>query len=132
MQKIKSFNLSGVVNILKCCLLGIVITLVGIVALAFVLKFVDLSSITINYINDIIKGLAIFVIMLCIKKHNPDKLLLKSVVAGIIYAFLSFVIFSILNGSFVFNLAFVYDLLFSVIVAVLITIIINILKRKTI
>lgn len=132
MQKMKSFNLSDVVNILKCCLLGIVITLVGIVALAFVLKFVDLSSTTINYINDIIKGLAIFVIMICIKKHNPDKLLLKSVVAGSIYAFLTFVIFSILNGSFVFNLAFVYDLLFSVIVAVLITIIINILKRKTI
>lgn len=132
MQKVKSFSLSGVVNILKCCLLGVVVTLVGIVILAFVLKFVDLSSTMINYINDIIKGLSIFVIMLCIKKHSSDKLILKAIGAGIIYALLTFIIFSILNGSFVFNLAFVYDLLFSVIVAVLITIIINILKRKTI
>ena len=132
MNKVKSFNLSGVVNILKCCMLGVVVTLVGIVVLAFVLKFVDLSSTMINYINDIVKVLAIFVIMLCIKKHNPDKLILKSIGAGLVYALLTFIIFSILNGSFALNLAFVYDLLFSVIVAVIVTIIINILKRKTI
>ena len=130
MQKVKSFNLSGVVNILKCCLLAIVITLLGIVILAFVLKFVDLSSVAINYINDIIKGLAIFIMMLCIKKRNSEKLLIKSIFAGAIYAVLCFVIFSILNGSFVLDMAFVYDLLFSVAAAVLVTIIINVLKRK--
>lgn len=132
MQKIKSFNLGNVVNILKCCLLGIVVTLVGIVVLAFVLKFVDLSSVVISYINDIIKGLAIFTTLLCVKKHNSDKLLIKSVFVGIVYALLTFIIFSILNGSFNFSLSFVYDLIFSVIVSVLITIIMNILKRKTI
>jgi len=132
MQKVKSLNLNGVVNIIKCCLLGIVVTLIGIVILAFVLKFVDLSSIVINYINNAIKGLAIFIVMLCIKKQNPDKLLLKAIFAGIIYATLSFLIFSALNGSFNLNISFVYDILFSVIVAMIITIIINILKRKTI
>ena len=132
MGKVKSFNLNWVVNIIKCCLFAIVITLVGIVTLAFVLKFVDLSSITINYINDIIKGFAIFIMMLRVKKYSSYKLVLKAVLAGFVYAFLSFIIFSILNGSFVFNLAFVYDLLFAVIVAVLITIIMNILKHKTI
>lgn len=132
MQKIKSLNWGSAINILKCCLLGIIFTLLGIVLLAFVLKFVDLSSMVISYINDIIKGLAIFIAMLRVKKHNQDKLLIKSVFVGIIYALLTFVIFSILNGSFVFNLTFVYDLLFSVIVAVLITIIMNIMKRKTI
>lgn len=132
MQKVKSFNLSGFVNILKCCLLAIVVTLVGIVLLAVVLKFVDLSSMVISYINDIIKALAIFVMILCIKKRNSDKLLVKSIVGGILYALLSFVVFSILNGSFTFNLSFLYDLLFSVIVSVIITIIINILKRKTV
>ena len=130
MQKVKLVNAGGVVNILKCCLLGIVITLLGIVILAFVLKFVDLSSVAINYINDIIKGLSIFIMMLCIKKRNSEKLLIKSVFAGIIYAVLCFLIFSILNGSFILDMAFVYDLLFSIAVAVLVTIIINVLKRK--
>jgi len=130
MQKVKSLNSNGVINILKCCLLAIVITLLGIVILAFVLKFVDLSSVVINYINDIIKGLAIFIMMICIKKRNPDKLVVKSIFAGAIYAVLCFVIFSILNGGFVLDMAFVYDLLFSIAVAVLVTIIINVLKRK--
>jgi len=130
MQKVKSFNSNGVVNILKCCLLAIIITLLGIVVLAFVLKFVDLSSVAINYINDVIKGLAIFIMMLCIKKRNPEKLLLKSIFAGIIYSVLCFVIFSILNGSFILDMAFVYDLLFSIAVALIVTIIINILRRK--
>ena len=130
MQKVKSVNTGGVVNILKCCLLAIVITLLGIVILAFVLKFIDLSSVAINYINNIIKGLAIFIMMLCIKKRNPDKLLMKSILAGALYAILCFVIFSILNGSFLLDMAFVYDLLFSIAVAVLVTIIINVLKRK--
>ena len=130
MQKVKSVNSGVLVNIFKCCLLGIVITLLGIVILAFILKFVDLSGVTINYVNNTIKGFAIFIMMLCIKKRNSDKLLLKSVFAGIIYAVLCFIIFSILNGSFVLDMAFVYDLLFSVVVAVIATIIINILKRK--
>ena len=130
MQKVKSVNAGGVVNILKCCLLGIVITLLGIVILAFVLKFVDLSSVTINYINDIIKGLSIFIVMICIRKRNPDKLLIKSIFAGALYAVLCFIVFSILNGSFILDMAFVYDLLFSVAVAVLVTIIINVLKHK--
>ena len=131
MNKTKSVNFSGVINILKSALLGIVITLVGIVVLAFVLKFVDLSTTTINYINNIIKGLAIFVMMLSIKKHNPSKLLIQAIFAGLVYALLSFAIFSILNGSFVINFSLVYDLLFSVIVAVIVTIIINLLKRKS-
>jgi len=132
MQKIKGLNIGGVLKILKACLLAIVVTLVGIMLLAIVLKFVDLSSMVINYINDIIKVLAIFIMVHCIKKQDEEKLLIKSIFAGIIYAVLSFVIFSILNGSFNFNITFIYDLLFSVIVAIIITIIVKILKRKTI
>lgn len=131
MQKIKSINFDSFINILKSCLMGIVTTLIGIVILAFVLKFVDLSTTTIGYINNVIKGLSIFVTILSIKKHNPSKLILKSIVAGILYAVISFVVFSILNGEFQLGLSFVYDLLFSVIVAFVITIILNLLKKKS-
>ena len=130
MQKVKSLNSGVKGNILKSCLLAIVITLLGIVVLAFVLKFADISSKTINYINIVIKGLAIFVMIVCIKNRNPEKLLVKAIIAGMLYAVLCFVIFSILNGSFVFDLAFVYDILFSVAVAIIVTIIMNVLKRK--
>lgn len=132
MEKVKSFKFLNILNILKCCLLAILITLIGIVILAVVLKFANLNLTVISYINDIIKAISIFIMILCIKRAGEEKLLLKAILAGAIYSVFSFTIFSILNGGFVFNLGFVYDLLFAIIVAVITSIILNILKRKTI
>ncbi|MBE5741282.1 MAG: TIGR04086 family membrane protein [Clostridiales bacterium] len=130
MQKLKSFKFSSILSIIKCCLLGIVVTLLGVVIFAVVLKFTDLNTTVISYINDVIKAISIFVMVLCIKKANDDKLLLRSIVGGVLYAVLSFVVFSILNGGFAFNLSLLYDLLFSVIVSAIASVIINIVKRK--
>ena len=94
------------------------------------LKFTDLSSLVISYINDAIKALSIFVVMLCIKKSNDGKLMLKAVLAGIIYACIAFIIFSIMNGGFVFNMSFVFDLLFAIVVAIITSIIVNLTIRK--
>lgn len=132
MQKMKSIKLSGILNILKCCLLGVVVTLVGIVILALVLKFTDLNSFVVGYLNDIVKAISLFVVIICLKRISEEKLLLKSIIAGCVYTLISFIIFSVLNGSFVINLSLIYDLLFAVIVSVLISIILNVLKRKTI
>lgn len=130
MQKLKSLNWSGAVCVIKCCLIGIVVTLVGIVAFAVVLKFADLSTKVIGYVNDVIKALSIFVMVLLLKKCSGEKLLLKSIFGGVAYAVLSFVIFSILNGSFGLNLSVLYDLLFAVIVAVIASVIINLLNKR--
>ncbi len=132
MQKMKSINWSGVINLIKCCLIGIVATLIGVVIFAFVLKFANLPSTFVCYINDTIKGFGIFITILCLKRIDDGRLLLKSIFAGLIYAVLCFVIFSILNGRFNLNLAFLYDLLFAVIVAVISAVIINLLKHKTV
>ncbi len=130
MQKIKSLNFSGLISIIKCCLIGIIFTLAGIVAFAVVLKFVDVPSNAIGYINDVIKGISIFVMVLFLKKGSNEKLLLKSALGGIVYAVLSLIIFSILNGSFSFNLTVVCDLVFALIVAIVASIIVNVLSKK--
>ena len=131
MQKLKSFNWSGILNVIKCCLVGIVTTLIGIVFFAIVLKFADFSSTIINYVNNVIKTLSIFIMVLCLKRRGEDKLLIKSIIAGTLYSLLSFIVFSIINGGFDFNLSLLYDLLFAVIVSVIAAVIINItFKRK--
>ncbi len=132
MQKIKSLNFSGVLSIIKSCLLGIITTLIGVVLLAVVLKFADLSTNLISWINNIIKVISIFVIMVTLKRSNGEKLLLKGTFAGVFYAIISFVVFSILNKNFSFNLSFVYDLLFAVIVALIASIVLNLLGKKNI
>ncbi len=131
MQKLKSFNWSGILSIIKCCLVGIVTTLIGIVFFAIVLKFADFSSTIINYVNNVIKTLAIFIMILCLKRRGEDKLLIKSIIAGALYSLLSFIVFSVINGGFTFNLSFLYDLLFAVIVSVIAAVVVNItFKRK--
>lgn len=130
MQKVK-INFSNLGLFIKVALTGIVSTLVGVLIFSVVLKFVDLPSTAISYINDIIKVLSIFVMVLILKKSDGSKLLLKSIIVGSLYAVLCFVVFSILNGTFAMNMSFVFDLLFAVIVSAIAAVIVNTLKRKT-
>lgn len=130
MQKIKSLNWSGFLSIIKCCMIGILTTLIGLIIFAVILKFVDLSTNIIGYVNDAIKAVSIFVMLFCIKKTNGDKLILQSIFAGLLYAVLSLIVFAILNKGFSFNLTILYDILFALIVSVIVAIIINLLHKK--
>lgn len=131
MQKTK-LNFSGLLSIIKCVLIGIITTLLGIVIFSIILKFADLSSMIISYVNDVIKGFSIFIMVMCLKRKAEGHLLVRALIAGVMYALLSFVVFSILNGGFVFNMSFVYDLLFAIIVSAIVSVIINILNRKSV
>ena len=131
MQKFKSLNPSGLLNLFKCALIGIVSTLVGTLTLAVVLKFTNLNSNIISHINNIIKIFSVFIMVICIKRNNEEKLMVKVLFSGAIYTFLSFIIFSILNGAFVWNMSFIYDLIFSIIASAISFVIISILKNKT-
>ena len=131
MNKIKSINWSNILKLLKCALIGIVATLIGTVIFAFILKFANVSSTFVSYINNLIKTISIFVMIMCIKRTFNEKLIVKSILAGIIYAVLSFFVFSIVNGSFILDLSFLYDLLFAEVVAVVCSVIINLISPKT-
>ena len=131
MNKIKSINWNNVFKLLKCALVGIVATLIGTVIFAFVLKFANLSSTFISYINNLIKTISIFVMITCIKRTFSEKLIIKSILAGIIYAIFSFFVFSIINGSFVLDLSFLYDFLFAEVISVVCSVIINLISPKT-
>lgn len=130
MEKSRIFSLKNLLSVLKCCLLAIAITLGGTVIFAVVLKFVDVSANIIAYVNDAIRILALFFMVLCLKKSNPNKLFLKATFGGLLYGVLTFLIFSALNASFNLNLGFIYDLLFAVISSMIITVILNIISRK--
>ena len=131
MQKLKSLNWSKFLTLLKCCLMGVVVTLVGIVFFAIILKFADLNTTVVNLVNDIIKVVSIFVMIFLVKKSDGEKLILKAIAAGLIYFVLSFIIFSIMNGGFSFNLSILYDILFAVIVSAIVSVILNLTSKKT-
>lgn len=130
MEKVKSGVSREIVSIVKSCLLGLVVTLIGTVILAVILKFADIPSKVVSYINDIIKALSIFFVVFMLKKSTDEKLLLRAVIAGAVYGLLSFVIFSILNGGFSFSVSILFDLIFAIVVAVVATIIFKLTSKK--
>ena len=125
------FKGGAVLSILKSCLFGLVVTLIGTVLFAVILKFADLPSKVVAYVNDVIKALSLFFVVIMLKKSTSEKLLLRAVIAGLIYAVLAFVVFSILNGKFTFSVSLVFDLLFAVVVAVVAAVIFKLTSKKT-
>lgn len=131
MQKVK-LNFSNLFGLIKCALLGVVFTLLGTVIFAIILKWVDISSLTIDYINNAIIGVSIFFMIMCVNKVNASKLLSRSIFTGLIYALVSFLIFSILSGGIVWDMTTIFDISYAEIVSLISAVIIKLVRKKSI
>lgn len=129
MQKIKSIYFNKFIGPIKCALIGVVATLLGTFAFAFVLKFTNLSSSLINTINNFIKAISLFIAITCATKRE-GKMIVKALIIGMLYSLFTFVLFAILNGKAQFDLGVIYDLVFAVVTSLILAVIVNILSRK--
>lgn len=129
-EKLKKIDWQFVANILKASLIGVVVSILLVLLFAFVLKFVDLNSNMISIIDQIIKILSIFVAVLTLNKLNGDGLLIKGILTGAIYAVITFIVFSLLNGGINLSVAIFSDIIFSALVGGVAGILINIIKKK--
>ena len=103
----------NVFSMLKGVFGAIIISVVGILLFAVVLKFADVSEMVIKIVNQVIKILSVFFgVKICLK-NNKEKALIKGFCLGGLYTVLSYLIFSLLSSSFSFGLSFVFDLLFA-------------------
>ena len=128
----KNLKLRNIFAIIKGALIGVVVNLLSILILAIVLKFIDIPLNVVSYVNNAIKILSIFTMIICIKKFAGGNLMISSLIGGIIFAVLSFIIFSSLNGGFVFDTTLAYDIIFTIIASIISCVIINMLKRKSV
>lgn len=131
MLKVK-IKFSNIFSLIKCSLLGVVFTLLGTVLFAVVLKWVDLSNLAIDYINNAIIGLSILFMIMCMNKMSIDSLIRRSLFAGLLYGLISFLIFSILNGGLVWDMSMILDIIYTVIVSLISAIIIKVFRKKSI
>lgn len=125
-KKDKSFLLA----MIKGSLVALCVSLVGILIFAFILKFANISDGAIRPINQIIKGISIL-IGVFVAMRKLDKMgLVGGLLIGLLYTIIAFVVFSILDGSFDFNLTLLNDLLFGGIMGAICGIIaVNVKKR---
>lgn len=130
MEKKISLKNSNVLIYTRAIFLGIIVSLIGLLAFALVMKFVILSDNFISAVNQGIKAVSLFVAIKYISKFYTDKLIVRSLVIGLLYAIFAYLIFSILNGSFAFNMGTLTDILFAVITAFICGIIIKLLFNR--
>lgn len=108
-------NRLNVLSFVKASIFALIVTLALILAFAFVLKLTNLSDAVITRVNMVIKAVSVVIGTLILAK-NGQKGLVKGLGLGAIFTVLSFVIFSLLNGAFVFNAGVFADLAFNCLV----------------
>lgn len=128
-EKLKNISLANVASILKASLIGVIVSILLVLLFAFVLKFVNLNSNTIAIVDQIIKIISIFIAIAALNK-SVDNLLVKAIVAGAVYAIITFIVFSVLNGGFNLGVGLISDIAFSALVGGVSAIAINIVKKK--
>lgn len=117
-------------TVLKGSLIALSISIVGILIFAFVLRFVSISDNLIQPINQVIKGVSIFIGCLISMKKTRHMGLLTGLLIGVLYNLLAFVVFSILDGSFSLSITILNDLLFGGLIGLICGIIAVNLKRR--
>lgn len=118
-------------SIVKGSLIALCVSLVGILIFAFCLKFTSLSDKLITPINQVIKGISIFLGVFFGLKGRKDKGLVSGLVIGLAYTIVAFLVFAILNSSFVFDLTLVYDIIFGTLIGGICGIICINVKKST-
>lgn len=116
-------------NIISGTIVAVCITLILILAFAFIIKLTNLSDNFIFPINQIIKIISLFFGVLISLKKSNEKGFVKGILIGITYFVLNFIVFSILQGDWSLELNHLYDLLLTSLMGGLIGIIaVNIRK----
>ncbi len=113
-SKLHSGTLLGAV--LKGSLCAICISLALVLVFAFLLKFTNIPDSIIKPINQVIKGVSVFVGVFVGMRKLKELGLVSGLLIGLIYTIMAFLVFSILGGSFVFDLTFLTDLVFGAII----------------
>ncbi len=107
---------SLVTNLIKGTLTALCVSLIGILIFAFILKFTNISEAVITPVNQVIKGVSVFLGVFIALKKQREMGLVSGLLIGLLFTIVAFLVFSILSGRFVFDLAFLYDIIFGSII----------------
>ena len=135
-MKFKSRNLelkkgTLIISVLKSSLIAVSVSLIGILVFAFLLKFTNISDNFISPINQVIKGISIFLGVFLGFRKQKNMGLVGGLLVGFLYTIIAFVSFSLLNGSFVFDRTLLNDTIFgSIIGAICVIICVNLKKTS--
>lgn len=115
--------------VLKGVLIALCISLVAILLFAFLLRFTNISENLISPVNQVIKGISIFLGVLFGMKKVKENGILNGLLIGFLFTIFAFLVFSLLDGQFVFDKTLLNDVIFGSIIGAICGIICVNLKK---
>lgn len=125
-----SKNRGAVMSVVSGTVVAICLTLVFILLFALLIRFFNIPDGVIFPVNQVIKVVSMFIGAVIFLKKQNNRGFLKGLVLGLCYYILSFIVFSILQGSFSVTLSNVIDLLLTTLMGGIIGIIVVNVIRK--
>lgn len=130
MEKTKRRNTSYMLEMLKALIVGLIISLILVLLLAFAIKIFNIATSAIPIINQVIRGVSILITVL-FTFRLPKNGWLRGAIFGILYSLLTFVVFSLFDGEFVFGLSLLNDVALGGVTGVISGILaVNLIRRK--
>ena len=120
-----------IINIFKGSVVSLCVSLLLVLVFAFLLKFTNIPDGAISPINQVIKGLSVFVGVFIGLKKSKELGLVSGLLIGIVYTTLAFLVFSLLSGSMSFDASFLIDVVFGGIIGAVCGIICVNLKKSS-
>ncbi|MDE6189539.1 MAG: TIGR04086 family membrane protein [Clostridia bacterium] len=118
-------------EIFKGVLFSVIISLLAVIIFAVVVKFANLSQKAVQIVNIFLRIISIFFgTLLAIKSGKQG--LFKGSVIGLLFILISYLVFSLINGSFAVNPLTAFDIIFCLAAGLLSGIFtVNVRKNKT-
>ena len=117
--------------LLKGTLIALCMSLVLVLIFAFLLKFTNIPDTAITPINQVIKGVSIFLGVFIGMKKTKELGLVCGLLIGLCYTLLAFLVFSILSGGFVVDITLLTDLIFGAVIGAICGIICVNIKKSS-
>lgn len=118
-------------NMLVGTLIALCVSLVLVLVFAFMLKFTNISDGAIKPVNQIIKGVSVFIGVFVSLKKTKELGLVSGLLIGFIYTILAFLVFSTLSGNFKFDITLLTDIVFGAVIGAICGIICVNIKKST-
>lgn len=115
--------------IIKGVLVALAISLVAILLFAFLLRWTNISDSLIAPVNQVIKGVSIFLGVFFGLKKVKQNGIINGLIIGFLYTIVAFLVFSLLDGAFCFDKSLLNDILFGTIIGAICGIICVNLKK---
>lgn len=114
----------------KGVLCGLCVAFVGILLFAFVLRFTNVPDSIITPVNQVIKGISIFFGVFFGLKKQKKMGIVYGFLIGLLFIVVAFFVFSLLDGTLVFDKTFLNDIVFGSIIGAICGIICVNLKKS--